>query len=144
MAVLREMRAADYQAVMALWRQAEGMTLRDADSEQSIAAYLQRNPGLSFVAVAQQQLVGAVLAGTDGRRGYLQHLVVAKAYRSQGLGRQLVAQVVAAFKCQGIAKTHLFVHLDNLHAQQFYQSLNWFPRDEVRMFSFNASSNPEV
>ena len=142
--MIREMVAADYSSVMSIWQQSEGMTLREVDSEVNIAAYLARNEGLSFVAVEAGELVGAVLAGTDGRRGYLQHLAVLPEFRKQGLGRMLTEHVVAALKRIGIEKTHLFVHTSNLEAQDFYQNLGWGARDEVRMFSLNASDNKEI
>ncbi|MFS1430561.1 GNAT family N-acetyltransferase, partial [Vibrio splendidus] len=73
---IREMAISDYDSVIALWCQTEGMSIRDADSKESIASYLDRNPGLSFVAESNNEIIGAVLVGTDGRRGYLQHLAV--------------------------------------------------------------------
>ncbi len=75
---IREMVISDYDAVIALWCQTEGMSIRDADSKESISRYLERNPGLSFVVgnENENEIVGAVLVGTDGRRGYLQHLAV--------------------------------------------------------------------
>lgn len=144
MVTIRLMDIADYDQVIALWAQTEGMSIRDADSRESIASYLARNPGLSFVAQSGADIVGAVLVGTDGRRGYLQHLAVAPQCRGQNLGRQLVEQCTQALADIGIPKTHLFVLNDNLNAQQFYQKLGWFPRDEVRMYSFNSSSNSNV
>ena len=68
---IREMAISDYDSVIALWCQTEGMSIRDADSKESIASYLERNPGLSFVAESNNEIIGAVLVGTDGRRGYL-------------------------------------------------------------------------
>ncbi|EMF7362045.1 GNAT family N-acetyltransferase, partial [Vibrio vulnificus] len=50
MVKIREMEIADYDEVIALWVQTEGMSIRDADSKESIAIYLKRNPELSFVA----------------------------------------------------------------------------------------------
>ena len=47
---IREMAISDYDSVIALWCQTEGMSIRDADSKESIGNYLDRNPGLSFVA----------------------------------------------------------------------------------------------
>jgi hypothetical protein len=58
---------------MALWSGSEGFTLREADSRDAVERYLANKPCLSFVARDDGQMVGAVLAGTDGRRGYLQH-----------------------------------------------------------------------
>nr|WP_202986481.1 GNAT family N-acetyltransferase [Vibrio parahaemolyticus] len=135
---------ADYDDVIKLWGQTEGMSLRDADSKESINNYLIRNPNLSFVAVSADEIVGAVLVGTDGRRGYLQHLAVSSNYRGKNLGRELVSQAISALANVGVPKTHLFVYNENVNAQQFYEKLGWFPRDEVRMYSFNSSSNNNV
>ncbi|MBF4328678.1 GNAT family N-acetyltransferase, partial [Vibrio anguillarum] len=59
----------DYDSVIDLWCQTESLSLRDADSKQSIESYLNRNSGLSFVALSGNNIIGAVLVGTDGRRG---------------------------------------------------------------------------
>ncbi|UXI03462.1 GNAT family N-acetyltransferase [Photobacterium sp. TY1-4] len=141
MVIIREMDIADYEPVIELWRQTENLSLRDTDSKASIGAYLQRNPGLSFVALMGDEIIGAVLVGTDGRRGYLQHLAVSIEYRGQNIGHQLVAKSVDALASLGISKTHLFVYQDNINAQGFYEKLGWFPRDEIRMYSFNSSGN---
>lgn len=144
MITIREMAISDYQAVTTLWAETENLSLRDADSRENIQAYLQRNKGLSFVAVDDTGLLGSVLVGTDGRRGYLQHLAVSERCRGQGIGKKLVHQATEALAAIGIAKTHLFVLSDNHSAQSFYEKLGWFPRDEVRMFSFNSSENRNV
>jgi len=141
---IREMDIADYDDVIKLWGQTEGMSLRDADSKESINNYLIRNPNLSFVAVSANEIVGAVLVGTDGRRGYLQHLAVSSNFRGKNLGRELVGQAISALANVGVPKTHLFVYNENVNAQQFYEKLGWFPRDEVRMYSYNSSSNNNV
>ncbi|MDW6004341.1 GNAT family N-acetyltransferase [Vibrio mangrovi] len=144
MITVREMDIADYDAVIQLWCDTEGMSIRDADSRESIDAYLKRNQGLSFVAVSGSEIVGAVLVGTDGRRGYLQHLAVLPTFRGRRIGYELVAQSVNALALIGISKTHLFVYQDNLKAQHFYEKLGWFPRDEIRMYSYNSSENSNV
>lgn len=144
MITYREMDISDYAQVAALWSETEHMLLRDADSEQSISHYLIRNPGLSYIAQRDKVIVGCVLVGTDGRRGYLQHLAVSNEERGSGIGKHLVSLSINALAQIGIAKTHLFVANDNLKAQAFYHSQGWHPRDEVRMFSFNSSSNSEV
>ncbi|MBF4308083.1 GNAT family N-acetyltransferase, partial [Vibrio anguillarum] len=83
MITIREMDISDYDSVIDLWRQTESLSLRDADSKQSIESYLNRNSGLSFVALSGNNIIGAVLVGTDGRRGYLQHLAVSSEFRGQ-------------------------------------------------------------
>ena len=136
---LDPMTPADYPEVMTLWQRSSGLTLREADSETAIAAYLARNPGLSFVAREQGALLGAILVGTDGRRGYLQHLTVAEAARGRAIGKALLAAAVDALQKVGIGKTHLMVHADNDSAMAFYRHLGWEERGEIRLFSFNAS-----
>ena len=122
------MQMTDYDEVMALWLNTEGMGMRPADERQHIARYLQRNPGLSFVARDQGDLVGAVLCGHDGRRGYLQHLAVARSHRGQGLGRALVQEALAALRAININKCHLFVLKSNLKAVDFWEAVGWFQR----------------
>ena len=144
MALIREMDISDYSQVIELWSETEAMLLRDADSRENIGKYLERNPNLSFVAVDGDTIVGAILVGTDGRRGYVQHLAVNSNCRGKGIGAKLISSAVDALSKIGIAKTHLFVANENLNAQYFYEKLGWFPRDEVRMFSFNSSCSGNV
>jgi ribosomal protein S18 acetylase RimI-like enzyme len=138
------MEISDYPQVIGLWSETEAMLLRDADSQENIAKYLKRNPGLSFVAIQNEVVIGAILVGTDGRRGYVQHLAVHSSCRGIGVGKKLIDSTVDALANYGIAKTHLFVANENLNAQSFYEKLGWFPRDEVRMYSFNSSIDSNV
>ena len=78
-----------YENVFALWKRCEGVGLSDADTLQSIQAYLDRNPGMSFIAKVDGSSVGSILGGHDGRRGYIHHLAVDTAWRRQGIARRL-------------------------------------------------------
>lgn len=142
--VYREMQVSDHDDVLALWQQTEHMLIREADSRENITLYLDKNPNMSFVAQQHGKIIGAVLAGTDGRRGYLQHLAVDAEHRGQRIGKSLVEKVTQSFAQIGISKTHLFVNTDNEQAQQFYQSMGWEVRKEVKMYSFNASANLDI
>ena len=86
----RPMTIEDYPAAYALWQNAEGVGLSSADQFESIASYLARNPGISQAAYDKDVLVGVMLCGHDGRRGYIHHLVVADSHRGQKIGRKLV------------------------------------------------------
>lgn len=127
--------AADCDEVVTLWTDTEGLTLRAADSREGIERYLARNPGLSFVARDGGRLVGAVLAGTDGRRGYLQHLAVAPSHRGRGLGRALADGAVQALQSLGIEKCHLLVRQENARARGFWAHLGWHERPDVMLMS---------
>jgi len=132
---IRPFTMADYAAAYALWQATEGIGLSSADRPEAIARYLQRNPGLSFVAYRGDVLIGAVLCGHDGRRGYLHHLAVAPEHRRRGIGRALVEHCLRALANEGIAKCHLFVLRQNEKAIHFWQHLQWVERVELVVFS---------
>jgi N-acetylglutamate synthase len=135
MVEIRPFSPSDYDEVMALWQVTEGLTLRDADGRTALLEYLERNQCLSFVARDRGVLVGAVLAGTDGRRGYLQHLAVTGSYRGQGLGRALAHRVLQALHEIGIEKCHLMVRRDNAGAKAFWEHVGWKLRDDIELMS---------
>ena len=67
----REFRIADFSEALAVWRMVEGVEVAEGDSEGELKRYLLRNPGLSRVAVKGEAIIGAVLCGHDGRRGFI-------------------------------------------------------------------------
>jgi N-acetylglutamate synthase len=119
---LRPLAIADYDAIIALWQQAEGVEVAEGDGREDIAGYLRRNPGLSRVAQRDGQIVGAVLCGHDGRRGLIYHLAVAKECRGRGLGRQLVNECIEGLRACGIKRAILLVAKDNTGGREFWLS----------------------
>ena len=131
----RPMTMNDYEPVLTLWQNSEGVGLSEADAPERIARFLQHNPGLSYVAYAEQVLAGAVLCGCDGRRGYLHHLAVAPTHRRQGIGRELVVHCLTALRDIDIDKCHLFVFTKNETAIQFWREVGWAERVELSLMS---------
>ncbi len=140
----RVMRADDFDAALALWRRCEGVGLRDSDSPAGLATYLERNPGLSFVAEREQGIIGSVLAGHDSRRGYLQHLAVAPEHRRQGIGSELLSRCVAALAAAGIGKVHIHVFADNPAGHEFWARRGWLQRDEIQVYSWINGDNRNI
>jgi N-acetylglutamate synthase len=129
---LRSLAISDYDAVYALWQKTEGMGLGDSDSREAIAAFLDRNCGLSAVACfADGQLVGAVLCGHDGRRGYLHHLAVARSHRNQGIGRALVDGCLTKLAALKIQKANLFLFANNAEGRTFWLKQGWSAREDI-------------
>lgn len=128
-----------HDEVIALWKACEGVGLSEADSRESINAYLQRNPGMSFVATnAEGKIVGAILAGHDGRRGYLHHLAVNPAFRRQGIGSKLVEKALFALRQEGIRKVHLFIFETNASGLAFWEASGWTRRNDIGILSKNV------
>jgi len=132
---LREMTIDDYESVYSVWKASEGIGLSDADSKEGIKRFLDRNPGLSYVALDEGPIVGAALCGHDGRRGYIHHLAVVKSHRKKGIGRSLVGRCVFALMQIGISKCHLFVYDENQDAIDFWEKVGWSQRVELMMMS---------
>lgn len=132
---IRTMQMADYDAVMALMRQTPGVSIRAADSPEATARYLARNPGMSFVAHVDGVMVGCIMSGHDGRRGYLQHLLVLPPHRRQGVARALIEHCLTALAALGIVKSHVDVLKTNEAAQAYWQQAGWTRRDDTERYS---------
>jgi ribosomal protein S18 acetylase RimI-like enzyme len=135
--MIQEMTVQDYDEIRALWQESEGIELSEVDSKADIARFLKRNPGLSFVARDNGQLVGVVLCSHDGRRGYIDQLAVRKSHRRQGIGKGLVDRCLYNLMRSGIHKWHLFVLEDNQDAIAFWKKLGWAKRMKLATMSLN-------
>jgi len=135
----RSMSIDDFDAVISLWHSTEGIIVRSADNRKEIESYLIRNPDLSFVAEINDSLVGTVMCGHDGRRGYLQHLAIENDYRTYGIGRELVRLALSGLRDCGIRKCHLFVLRDNTSALDFWHHIGWHERTDLVMMSTHLS-----
>jgi ribosomal protein S18 acetylase RimI-like enzyme len=129
----------DYDSAYALWNRSEGIGLSQADEKESIARYLGRNPGQSFVATESGKLVGAVLCGNDGRRGFLHHLAVDPDCRRRGVGRALVKRCLEALASQGMRKCHIFVVAANEEGKRFWRRIGWEERTTLVVMSSDVA-----
>ena len=125
----------DYDEILALWKRCEGIGLSSADDYEPIAAFLERNPGLSFAARKDGHVIGTSLCGSDGRRGYLYHLAVDRIHRRQGIGANLVRHSLDALRSTGIQKCHLMVMPANLDGQAFWSRMGWSLRGDILIMS---------
>lgn len=133
--ILRKMEIKDYDEAYNIWKTVEGIGLSSADEKENIEKYLQRNDGLSFVAEKEGKVIGAVLGGHDGRRGYIHHLAVLEDKRNEGLGKQLVEKCMTKFQDEGIQKCHIFVFGGNNLGRKFWNNQGWIRRDDLYMYS---------
>ncbi len=131
MITIRKMTIEDYDAVYELWLNIPGMGLNDVDdSFEGISRYIERNPDTSFVAISEDKFVGVILAGHDGRRGFIYHTAVLPEYRKQGIGKQLVEEALDALKKQGISKVALLAFSANELGNRFWESMGFESRED--------------
>lgn len=134
--LMRAATPADHAALFALWRSMPGIQLRAEDEYEPFCRYLERNPGLSLLVEAEGGPIASLLAGHDGRRGYLHHLVVAPVWRGRGLASALLAEVLARLAEQGVRKSHVFVLGAAPEALAFWRARGeWLARDDIEVFS---------
>jgi len=125
----------DYTELIKLWEAAGQIDIRETDTRETFARFLKRNPTSNFGAYAGTSLIGAVLAGHDGWRGYLYHMAVHPDYRERGIASQLVNVAIGNIHHHGISKIHILVKRENLIAQQFWEACGFRLRDGLFDFS---------
>ena len=129
------MTATDHTAAMALWTVTEGMGLGPSDTADQVTSFLARNPSLSIVAEDRGELVGTALCGSDGRRGFIYHLAVAKSHRGLGLGRAMVDHCLAGLRQSGLTRCHIIVFAHNAEGRRFWAHLGFGERPELLLCS---------
>jgi len=129
------MNVADYDSALHLWKSLPGMGLSGADERSEIEKFLRKNSETCWVAEKDNRLVGTILGGSDGRRGYIYHLAVQSGLQKIGIGKQLLARCLDAFKKAGIQKCHLLVYHDNTTGIDFWEHAGWVLRKDVLIMS---------
>lgn len=141
--MIRIMTLHDYDDVFSLWRSTENMGLRSLDdSRDGIALFLNRNPTTNFVAVEDDHIVGVILCGNDGRRGYIYHTVVHRDYRNRGIATALIDHAVGALQKEGITRVCLNVMESNEDGKRFWCNRGWEKKDFLGFYSKSITDRP--
>jgi len=101
------------------------------DSRDGVERYLRRNPTTSFVAVEVGRIVGCIMAGHDGRRGYIYHTAVHPDCRKMGIGAALVNAALEALKRENISKVALVVFSRNETGNAFWERMGFTLREDL-------------
>ena len=131
---IRLMSMNDFDGLHQVWistgQETNGSVCTD-DNKEGIEKYLKRNPTTSFVAVDDGKIVGCIMAGHDGRRGFFHHVSVAKEYQRKGIGKQLVAHAMDALRKEGIRKVALVAFTDNDLGNRFWEEQGFTVRKDL-------------
>ena len=132
MVKIRVMTISDYDGVYNLWLNTPGMGLNTTDdSREGIEKYLKRNPTSNFVAESDGEIIGVIMAGHDGRRGYIYHTAVLPTYRNQGVAKNLVDCAMSALDEEGINKVALVAFQKNDIGNGFWEHIGFIERDDL-------------
>ena len=129
---IRKLEISDYEKIYSLWLSCRGMGLNETDdSREGIAKFLERNPDTCFAAEFDSKIIGVILCGNDGRRGYIYHLAVSEEYRHRGIASALVNEAVFALERLGIKKAALVVFSRNESGNAFWEKTGFTERTDL-------------
>lgn len=132
MADIRIMTIEDYDKVYDLWLNTPGMGLNTTDdSREGIDKYLKRNPNTCFVAETDDRIIGVIMAGHDGRRGYIHHTAVLPDFRRGGIAKTLVDAAMQALEKEGIHKVALVAFKTNETGNGFWEHIGFTVREDL-------------
>lgn len=130
--MIRLMTMDDYKEVYDLWIHTAGMGLNPVDdSPEGIKKYLDRNPDTCFVAEERGEIVGVIMSGHDGRRGFIYHTAVLEKFRGNGIGKSLVETAMKALEEEGIHKVALVSFAKNESGNLFWEHQGFCVRNDL-------------
>ncbi len=129
---LRAYQNDDWQALIDLWQRVFPDDPPHNDPSQVISAK-RAVDDLIFVALEEDSIVGAVMAGYDGHRGWLYAVAVDHPHRRHGIARRLVAHALDALRQLGCIKVNLQIRSDNAQVVAFYESLGFCVEERISM-----------
>jgi ribosomal protein S18 acetylase RimI-like enzyme len=139
---VRDFREADRHALTELWG-ACGLTRPWNDPNDDIDRAVAAREATILVGYAADQLIGSVMAGHDGHRGWVYYLAVDPAHQGRGAGRELMEEAGLWLASRGAPKIELMVRDGNDRAARFYESLG-FQRQDVAVYGKWLKDEPET
>jgi len=116
----------DYENAVTFWSSIEGLALNESDTKEAISSFLNRNPGLSFIAKETEgDIIGTILCGHNGRAGQIYHLAVSDSYRGRGIGKKLVDLCFSKLAEENIPRCNIFVYSNNSIGNRFWLKDGW-------------------
>lgn len=129
---IRPFHPEDEATVVALWTACD-LVRPWNDPHRDIARKLSVPDDGFLVATTGPDVVGSVMAGYEGHRGWVNYLAVAPGHRRSGLGRRLMVEVERRLLARGCPKLNLQIRAGNAAAVAFYEALGYRVDDVVSM-----------
>ena len=129
---IRDFRIEDYPVVRELW-QAASLELRPGDEIEDIKLKLQRDPDLFLIAEQDNRIVGSVIGGWDGRRGWIYHLAVSPNYQRKKIGSGLIEELEKRLVAKGARMINTQIHKLNTKSSTFFKAMGYDERSHLIM-----------
>ena len=125
---IRQITESDYEPLILFWK--AHYFVNEVDDRKRFQQFLVMNPGLSLLVEDEGKILGTVLGSFDGRRGYIQKLVVHTAHRRRGIAKQLIKEVISKLHALGVLYIPLSVEKE---LTPFYESCGFKKTDQAPM-----------
>ena len=129
---IREFKINDYPIVRDLW-QAAGLVFRPGDELEDVKLKIQRDPDLFLVAEQNDEIVGSVIGGWDGRRGWIYHLAVRPEHQRKKIGAERVREVEKRLVAKGAKKVNAQVYKWNERSSAFFKAIGYEAQPDLIM-----------
>ena len=125
--------AEHFDGVKALWQEAFPNDKPWNAAEIVVAEKLKMQPELFLVAIESGAVIGSIMAGYDGHRGWISRIAVLAAKRGAGIGRALIDEAERRLIAIGCAKINLQVVTENADVVGFYRRLGYEVEERISM-----------
>jgi ribosomal protein S18 acetylase RimI-like enzyme len=138
--VIRKMTMKDYDAILSLWEEGNiPYRPQGRDSKKNIRWQLRQPTSFYFVAVADGGIVGVIVGTHDGRKGWINRLVVAPSYRKKGIAKRLVGAVENQCAKIGIDIVACLIEEWNAPSMQVFERLGYTKHTDIFYYSKRKS-----
>jgi len=134
--VIRKMTIADYDSLIALWKEGNiPYRPQGRDSKKNIRWQLQQTNCLYFVAEDEGKMVGAILGTHDGRKGWINRLIIISSYRQKGIAKRLIEEIEHRLAIVGINIVACLIEDWNTASMQVFKQLGYTKHTDIFYFS---------
>ena len=123
----------DKEGVVALWEGVFGYDAPHNEASLSVEKKISRDPDLFLVAVVNGRVIGTVMGGYDGHRGWIYSLAVDNQWVHQGFGTALMREIEERLQSLGCLKVNLQVISSNSDVVKFYEKRGYLVEDRISM-----------
>ena len=130
---IRNYHQSDKESVISLWKEVFNPNQHHNDPGIAINMKNKHNDNLFFVAEEGNQIIGSIISGFDGHRGWLYSLAVHPRYRRKGIGTSLVNKALDELENLGCLKVNLQINSDNKTVIDFYEKIGFLIEERISM-----------
>lgn len=133
---IRVLTISDYDQIVALWQNA-GLSYKPEgrDRKDAVEAQMAASPGFFIGAFQNSQLVGVVVASTDGRRGWINRLAVDPNCRRRGVAKALVSEAEKTLRKRGMRVFCALIDTENAGSMQLFKNCGYREHRDIVYFS---------